>query len=243
MTKRTAIVTGASRGIGAAIAQRLANDGFNVVVNYSGSQADAEAVVGKIESAGGTARSAQADVSDAAAVAKMFDSAITAFGGVDVVVSNAGIMKLAKLADSDDALIDAHLSVNLKGTLNVNREAANRINDGGAIVNMSTTVVGLKMETYSVYTATKAAVESMTNILAKEMRGRDVTVNAVAPGPTATDLFLKGKPEEVVAKLSKMAPLERLGQPEDIANVVSMLSGPDGRWINGQVIRANGGLV
>ena len=242
-TNKVAIVTGAARGIGAAVAERLARDGFTVVVNYAGSEAAAEALVRKIEAAGGRARSARADVADAAAVARLFAGAETAFGGVDVLVNNAGIMKLAPLADSDDALFDSQIAVNLKGTFNALREASRRLRNGGRIVNLSTSVVGLRLETYGVYVATKAAVEAMTPVLAKELRGRSVTVNAVAPGPTATDLFLNGKSPELIERMSKMNPLERLGTPDDIAAAVAFLVGPDGSWINGQVLRANGGMV
>ena len=245
MTDRTraAIVTGASRGIGAAVAERLARDGFAVVVNYAGREDDARAVVARIEAAGGTATAARADVSDPGAVRGLFDGAEAAFGGIDVVVANAGIMRLAPLADSDDALFDAQVAVNLKGTFNPLREAMRRLRPGGAIVTFSTSVVGLKLETYGVYAAIKAAIETMTAIAAKEARGRDITVNAVAPGPTATALFLDGKPDAVVERMSKMNPMERLGTPEDVAGVVSFLCGPDGRWIDGQTLRANGGLV
>ncbi len=240
---KVALVTGASRGIGAAIAERLAADGFTVVVNYAGGAAQAEELAQKIEAAGGKALTAQADVSDAAAVRRMFDSAEAAFGGVDVLVNNAGIMKLAPIADSDDALFDSQIAVNLKGTFNTLREAAKRLRDGGRIINFSSSVVGLYQPTYGVYAATKAAVEALTHILTKELRGRNITVNTVAPGPTATALFLTGKPQEVVDHLSKLAPLERLGQPEDIAAAVSFFAGPDGAWINGQVLRANGGII
>jgi 3-oxoacyl-[acyl-carrier protein] reductase len=243
MGNRTALVTGASRGIGAAIAERLAADGFNVIVNYADNEAAACQVVDRIEAAGGKAIVAQADVSDAVAVKRMFASAETAFGGIDILVNNAGIMKLAPIADSDDALFDSQVAINFKGTFNLLREAANRLRDGGAIVNLSTSVVGLKLETYGVYAATKAAVEAMTGIMVKELRGRSITVNAVAPGPTATQLFLDGKPQKVVDRMSKMAPLERLGTPDDIANVVAFLAGPDGAWVNGQTLRANGGVV
>jgi 3-oxoacyl-[acyl-carrier protein] reductase len=240
---KVAIVTGASRGIGAAVAERLARDGFTVVINYSGDAASAEALARKIESAGGRALTAQADVADPTAVRRMFDAAETAFGGVDVLVNNAGVMQLAALGDTDDALFDRTVAINLKGTFNTLREAAKRLRQGGRIVNFSTSVVGLNFPTYGVYVATKAAVESMTHILSKELRGRAITVNAVAPGPTGTDLFLKGKTPEQVEHLAKMAPLERLGTPEDIAGAVSFLAGPDGSWINGQVLRANGGIV
>lgn len=240
---KVAIVTGASRGIGASIAQRLGQDGFTVVVNYSGSAKSAEEVVAKIEAAGGHAITAQADVSDAATVARMFESAEAAFGGVDVLVNNAGIMKLATIAESDDALFDSQIAINLKGTFNTLREAGKRLRDGGRIVNFSTAVVGLRLETYGVYVATKAAVEAMTAVMSKELRGRSITVNAVAPGPTATALFLDGKSSELIEHMSKMNPLERLGTPDDIASVVAFLTGPDGGWINGQVLRANGGMI
>ena len=241
--QKIAIVTGASRGIGAAVAERLAKDGFAVVINYSGDVKSAEALVGKIEGGGGRAMAIKADVSDAGAVRAMFDATVREFGGVDVLVNNAGIMKLAKIADSDDALFDQHIAINLKGSFNAMREAAKRLRDGGRIVNFSTSVVGTKLETYGVYTATKAAIETMTAILSKEMRGRNITVNAVAPGPVATDLFLTGKSPEMIERLAKMNPMERLGTPEDVASAVSFLVGPEGGWINGQVLRANGGMV
>ena len=240
---KVALVTGASKGIGAAVAARLAADGFAVIVNYSGSAAEADAVVNAITAKGGRALAAKADVSDAAAVRKMFDSAETAFGGVDVLVNNAGIMTLANIADSDDGAFDRLISVNLKGTFNTLREAARRLRNGGRIINFSSSVVALYPPTYAVYAATKSAVEAMTHVLSKELRGRDITVNAIAPGPTATDLFLKGKSQEVIDHLAKQAPLERLGKPADIAQSVSFLAGPDGSWVNGQVLRVNGGII
>jgi 3-oxoacyl-[acyl-carrier protein] reductase len=240
---KVALVTGASRGIGAAVAERLARDGFALVVNYSGSREAAETLVRKIEGAGGRALAAQANVADPQAVIRMFDAVESAFGGIDVLVNNAGIMKLASLADSDDALFDSQMAINLKGTFNTLREGARRLRDGGRIVNFSSSMVGLRLETYGVYAATKAAVEAMTPILAKELRGRSITVNAVAPGPTATDLFLDGKSQELIDRMAKMNPLERLGTPADIAAAVAFLAGPDGAWINGQVLRANGGVI
>ena len=240
---KIAIVTGASRGIGAAIARRLARDGFTVVINYAGRASEAEQLAGEIEKVGGHAITAQADVSDPAAVARLFDAAEAAYGGIDVLVNNAGIMKVARLAESDDALFDSHVAVNLKGTFNTLRQAARRLRDGGRIVNLSTSLVGTKLETYGVYAATKAAVEILTAILSKELRGRAITVNAIAPGPVATDLFLDGKSPELIERMAKMSPLERLGTPEDIARAVAFLAGPDGGWINGQVLRANGGMV
>ncbi len=242
---KVAIVTGASRGIGAAVARRLAADGFTVVVNYAGRRADAEAVVAEIESKGGRAAAFQADVADPGQVAALFDQAITLFGGVDVLVNNAGIIQpgLVFLSDTDDALFDRIVAVNLKGTFNGLRVAARKLRDGGRIVNFASSVSRLALPGYSVYAATKSAVETMTLIFARELRGRDVTVNAVAPGPTATELFLKDKTGAQVEHLSKMPPLERLGQPEDIANVVAFLVGPDGGWVNGQTLPANGGIV
>lgn len=240
---KVALVTGASRGIGAAVARRLAQDGFTVVVNYAGSQAPAEAMVRTIEAKGGRALAAQGDVANADAVKRMFDAAEAAFGGIDVLVNNAGIMSLATLAQSDDELFDRQIAVNLKGSFNTMREAARRLRDDGRIINFSSSVVGLLQPTYGVYAATKAGIEAMTSVLAKELRGRGITVNAVAPGPTATNLFLDGKSPEVIERLAKLAPLERLGTPEDIAATVAFLAGPDGAWINGQTLRANGGII
>jgi 3-oxoacyl-[acyl-carrier protein] reductase len=242
-TQKVALVTGASRGIGLAVAERLARDGFTLVINYSESAAPAEALVRKIERGGGRALAAKADIGDAGSVRRMFDAAEAAFGGIDVLVNNAGVMTLASIADTDDASVDRHIAVNLKGTFNTLREAAKRLRSGGRIINFSTSVVGMLMPTYGIYVATKAAVEALTSVLAKELRGRNITVNAVAPGPTATDLFLKGKPQEVVDRMAKMAPLERLGQPSDVADVIAFLAGPDARWINGQVLRVNGGII
>jgi 3-oxoacyl-[acyl-carrier protein] reductase len=240
---KVALVTGASRGIGSAIAERLGRDGFTVIVNYSGSAAEAEALVGKIGANGGRALAVKADVSEPRAVREMFDTATTNFGGVDVLVNNAGIMTLGKIADFEDAAFDRQIAVNLKGTFNTLREAARRLRSGGRIINFSSSVVKLLQPTYAVYAATKAGVEAMTGVLAKELRGRNITVNSVAPGPTATDLFLKGKPQAAIDHLANLAPLARLGQPGDIAAVVAFLAGPDGAWINGQTLLANGGII
>jgi 3-oxoacyl-[acyl-carrier protein] reductase len=241
--QKVAIVTGASRGIGAAVAERLARDSFSVVINYAGSVAAAETLAAKIVKAGGRATTAQADVSDPVAVARMFAAAETAFGGVDVLVNNAGIMQLSPIGETTDELFDRQVAINLKGVFNGMREAAKRLRNGGRIISFSSSVVGLYQPTYGVYAATKAAIEAMTHVLSKEVRGRNITVNAIAPGPTATALFLDGKPQDVIDRLSKLAPLERLGQPEDIAAAVTFLAGPDGAWINGQILRANGGII
>ena len=241
--RKVAIVTGSSRGIGAAIATRLAHDGLAIVINYAGNTAAADVLVTKIRQAGGEAIAVKADVSAAADVVSLFDETEKAFGGVDVLVNNAGVMALGRVADVDDAAFTRQVDINFRGAFNTLREAAKRLRDGGRIVNLSTSVVGLKFETYGVYAATKAAVETLTAILAKELRGRNTTVNAVAPGPTGTELFLEGKSPELIEKLSTMNPLERLGTPEDIAAAVAFLVGPDGAWINGQTLRANGGMV
>jgi 3-oxoacyl-[acyl-carrier protein] reductase len=240
---KTAIITGASRGIGAAVAQRLATDGFAVVINFAGNAEEAERQVAKIREAGGTATAIQADVSNPDAVRALFDGAEKAYGGIDVLVNNAGIMHLKTIAESDDAFFDRHVGINLKGVFNGMREGARRLRDGGRIISFSSSVVGLYQPTYGVYAATKGGVEAMTHVLANEMRGRNITVNCVAPGPIATDLFITGKSPEVLERFAKAPPLERLGQPVDVANVVSFLAGPDGAWVNGQVLRANGGVI
>jgi 3-oxoacyl-[acyl-carrier protein] reductase len=240
---KVAIVTGASRGIGSAVAERLGRDGFSVVVNFSGSAEAADALVRKITEGGGRALAVKADVSDPGAVREMFETTVAKFGGVDVLVNNAGIMALSNIADTDDAAFDRQIAINLKGTFNTLREGAKRLRSGGRIINFSSSVVGLLQPTYAIYAATKAGVEAITSVLAKELRGRNITVNAIAPGPTATDLFLKGKPQAVIDHLAKLAPLERLGEPNDIARAVSFLAGADGAWINGQVLRANGGII
>ena len=241
--QRVAIVTGASGGIGAAVAERLAKDGLAVVINYSRGADAAQALVAKIAKAGGVASAFKADVSDPVAVKALFDAAESQHGGIDVLVNNAGIMKLAPIAKADDALFDAHIAVNLKGVFNCLREAGRRMRNGGSVISFSTSIVGLYHPTYGVYAATKAGVEAMTHIFAKEMRGRQIKVNAIAPGPTDTPLFTEGKTKEQMEGIAKMAPLERLGEPVDIANAVSFLAGPDGAWVNGQVLRVNGGII
>jgi len=240
---KVAIVTGASRGIGASIAERLAGDGFAVVVNYAQSARPAEELVRRIVESGGRASAFKADVSDPAAVGAMFEFAAKQFGGIDVLVNNAGILSQSTIADTSDSDFDRLIAINLKGTFNALREGAKRIRNDGRIINFSTSLVGSLMPSYAIYAATKAAVETMTSIMAKELRGRNITVNAIAPGPTATDMFLTGKSPELIQQMAKVPPLERLGTPDDIAGVVSFLAGRDAGWINGQTLRANGGYV
>jgi 3-oxoacyl-[acyl-carrier protein] reductase len=240
---QVAIVTGASRGIGAAVARRLANDGFAVVVNYASSATEADALVAELKATGAQAIAVKADVSKADDVRRMFETSEQQLGKVDVLVNNAGVLKTVPLADTSDALFDQTVDINLRGTFNTLREAAARLNDGGRIVNFSSTTLALNMPGYAVYNATKAAVEAFTHVFAKELRGRNITVNAVAPGPIATSLFLDGKTEEQIQTFAKMPPLQRLGQPDDIASVVSFLADPDAAWVNGQILRANGGIA
>jgi len=240
---KTAIVTGASRGIGAAIAERLARDGFSVLVNYASDKEAAKALVARIEKAGGSVRALKGSVADPAIVKAMFDEAERAFGGVDVLVNNAGIMELAPLADTDDAMFDRTIAINLKGVFNGLREAGRRLRDGGRVVNLSTSVVGTYFATYGAYAASKSGVEALTRVFAKEVGARGITVNALAPGPVETNLFMSGKTEAQIEAARARSPLGRLGQSEDIAGVVSFLVGPDGGWVNGQVVRANGGAI
>jgi 3-oxoacyl-[acyl-carrier protein] reductase len=241
--ERVAIVTGGSRGIGRATLTKLAADGWSVVAGYSSNTAEADAAVAEITAAGGRAIAVQADVADETAMTALFDRAEQELGGVDAIVHAAGRMALAPLAELDLDELDAVQRTNVRGTFVVDQLAARRLRDGGSIVNFSTSVVGTNFPTYAAYVASKAAVEGLTRVLANELRGRDINVNAVAPGPTATDLFLDGKTDEQIEQLAKAVPLQRLGQPEDIARVVAFLAGPEGHWVNGQVVRANGGLV
>ncbi|MEU1445180.1 MULTISPECIES: SDR family oxidoreductase [Streptomyces] len=242
-SRRVAVVTGGSRGIGRETAERLAADGYAVVVNYAGNEAEADKTVAAITEAGGEAIAVRADVADETEVAALFDATESTYGGVDVVVHAAGVMALAPLVDLDLDALDRMHRTNIRGTFVVDQQAARRLRAGSALINFSSSVIALAIPGYSAYAATKGAVEAMTLIVARELRGRDVTVNAVAPGPTATALFLEGKDEETIARMAAQPPLERLGTPRDIAEVVSFLAGPAGRWVNGQVLRANGGIA
>jgi 3-oxoacyl-[acyl-carrier protein] reductase len=241
--EKTAIVTGASRGIGRSVAKRLAQDGFGVAVNYLSNASEAEQVASEIQRIGGNAIAVKADVANQADVERLFEETMKKFGSVDVVVHNSGIMPLSPIGKNDFDLFDKVISTNLRGAFLVLAQAAEHIASGGRIIAFSSSVLAKSFPTYGPYIASKAGVEGLVHVLANELRGRNITVNAVAPGPVATELFLKGKSEAQIAELAKLPPLERLGNPEDIANVVSFLAGPGGGWINGQVLRANGGFA
>jgi 3-oxoacyl-[acyl-carrier protein] reductase len=238
-----AIVTGGSRGIGRAVAGKLATDGFQVVIGYAGNKEAADETVAAITDQGGQAIAVAGDIADEAAVSHIFDRAEATFGPVDVVVNAAGRMALATVAELDLDELDAIHRTNIRGTFVVNQQAARRLRPGGSIVNFSTSVVGLQFPRYAAYATSKGAVEALTLILARELRGKNITVNAVAPGPTATDLFFDANDQAAIDRLAKQPPLERLGTPEDIAQVVAFLASPAGHWVNGQVLRANGGII
>jgi 3-oxoacyl-[acyl-carrier protein] reductase len=240
--RRAALVTGGSGGIGRATAERLARDGLAVVVHYAGNADRAREVVDTVVAAGGEATAMAADVADETAMSAVFDACNELYGGVDVVVNTAGIMRLAALTDLDLADFDLMVRTNLRGAIVVSQQAARRVRAGGAIINVSSSVVKLALPTYTGYVASKGGLEGITHILAKELAGRDITVNTVAPGPTATPLFLDGKSEEQIAHLAGLAPLGRLGEPADVAEVVSFLAGP-ARWVNGQTVYCNGGVI
>ena len=239
--KRTAVVTGASRGIGAAIARRLAADGFCTIVNYVFGAEAAKHVVDTITASGGTAHAVQADVSKPAGIRKLFDDAERHFGSVDVLVNNAGVLKVSPIANVSDEDFEAQVAVNFNGAFYGLREGARRVRDGGRIISLSTSIVGTYMPAHGVYAATKAAVETMTRVLAKELGSRQIAVNAVSPGPVGTELFLADRPEEMIRRIAADIPMGRLGEPEDIARIVSFLAGPESGWVSGQIIRANGG--
>jgi 3-oxoacyl-[acyl-carrier protein] reductase len=244
LANRVAIITGASGGIGRVVAKRLANDGFAIAVHYAGNPAKAESVVGEINNnGGGKAIAVQADVAKAADVENLFKQTLDAFGRIDVVVHSAGIMPLLPIAGGNLETFDKVIATNLRGAFLILGQAAQHVPAGGRIIAFSSSVIAKSFPNYGPYIASKAGVEGLVRVLANELRGRNITVNAVAPGPIPTELFLKGKTQAQIEEFKKLPPLERLGQAEDIAGVVSFLAGPDGQWINAQVVRANGGFA
>ena len=240
---RTALVTGGTGGMGRVIAAKLAADGHDVALAYMGNIDLADTTIGEIKGHGRRGAAFAADIADGEEVSALFDAVEDSLGHLDVVVHTAGINRPTVLADLDLADFDEIHRVNVRGTFVVDQQAARRVRDGGSIVNVSSSMVRVAPPELSAYAASKAAVDALTRILAKELRGRDITVNAVAPGPTATAAFLNSVPAEEQEQLAALPPLGRLGRPDDIAGVVSFLVGPTGRWVNGQVVYANGGFV
>ena len=240
---KVAIVTGSSRGIGARIATRLAQAGAQVVVNYAGRRDAAEQVVQTIEANNGQALAVQGDVSKPQDVRALFDAAVGRFGRVHILVNNAGIILYKRIDQTTDDEFDRLFAVNVKGTFNALREASRRLEDGGRIINFSSTTTRLMLPTYASYCATKAAVEQLTRIFAKEVGHRRITVNVVSPGPIHTELFTQGKSEADIQRMAAMAALGRIGEPDDIANVVLFLASDEAGWISAQNIGANGGLA
>jgi len=243
LTSKVILVTGASRGIGAAIARKLSAEGAKIIVNYAGGKDAADQVVAEIKEKGGDAIAVQADVSRSADVKNLFDAAIAHYGRIDVLVNNAGIMLLKTIKDTTDEEFDRQFDINVKGTFNTLREAATRLADKGSVINFSTTVNRVMIPTYGTYVATKSAVEQLTRVFSKEMGARGVNVNSVSPGPTNTDLFMNGKSQEVVDRLAAMAAFNRIGTPEEIAEVVAFLASDAAKWITGQNIGVNGGMA
>ncbi|UFH48518.1 SDR family oxidoreductase [Pseudomonas sp. KNUC1026] len=241
-TTPVALVTGGSRGIGRAISLRLARDGFAVAVNYAGNAQAAQEAVEAIQAAGGRAMAVQGDIADPAAVASMFEAA-QAFGTLRVVVNSAGVMGMAPIDSAQLHSFDRMIATNLRGAFLVLAEAAKRLQEGGRIIALSSSVIAKAFPGYGPYIASKAGVEGLVKVLANELRGRGITANVVAPGPVETELFLEGKSAETVEQIARMAPMQRIGQPDEIAGAVAFLAGPDGQWVNAQVLRVNGGMA
>ncbi|AUA16584.1 SDR family oxidoreductase [Streptomyces sp. SID8361] len=239
---RVALVTGGSGGIGRAVCERLAREGYAVAVHYAGNRTRAQETAAAVAALGAKSMLVVGDIADETQMTTAFDAVESEFGGIDVVVNTAGIMLLSPIATLDLDDLDRMHRTNIRGAFVVSQQAARRLRGGGALINFTTSVTRLQFPAYGAYVASKAAVAGMTMILARELRGRDITVNAVAPGPTATPLFLDGKDQAAIDNLAKAAPLERLGTPDDIAETVAFLAGP-ARWLNGQVLFANGGIA
>ena len=241
--RRAAVVTGASRGIGRAIALRLARDGFDIAVHYAGNTDKANETVAAIDALGRKAIAVRGDVGNGDDVARLFDAAQATFGRIDVVVNSAGMMPMAAIDPDHVDAFDRVVATNLRGSFLVLGHAARRLTDGGRIVALSTSVIAKALPGYGPYIASKAGVEGLVHVLANELRGRNITVNAIAPGPVGTELFFDGKSAQLIEQIARQAPLERIGEPDEIAAAVAFLAGPDGAWVNAQVIRVNGGFA
>jgi 3-oxoacyl-[acyl-carrier protein] reductase len=243
LNNKVAIVTGSSRGIGAQIAITLAEAGASVVVNYSSNQKPADKVVSEIKANGGSAIAIKADISSPEEVKLMFDSAISQFGKINILINNAGSILYKTIQDTTDDDFDKIFSVNVKGTFNTLREAASRLENDGRIINFSSSTTRLMLPTYGTYCATKGAVEQLTRVFSKEVGARNITVNSISPGPINTELFTAGKSEEVINRLASMSAFDRIGEPVDVARIVSFLVSEEASWVTGQNIGANGGFA
>lgn len=243
LNNKVILVTGASRGIGAAVAKKIASEGAKVVINYAGNKEEADQTVQVIKDAGGDAIALKADVSKASEVTALFDAAIAHYGKIDVLINNAGIMITKLLKDTTDDDFTRQFDINVRGTFNTMREAATKLANNGTIINLSTTLTRVMIPTYGTYVATKGAVEQLTRVFAKEVGSRGITVNAVLPGPTNTELFIKGKTQEQIDRLASLNAFNRLGEVDDIAKVIVFLAGDDAKWISGQTIGLNGAMA
>lgn len=243
LNEKVVLVTGSSRGIGAAIASRMAAEGARVIVNYAGNKDEADKTVNAITENGGTAIALQADVSKSAEVTKLFDDAISHFGRIDVLVNNAGIMLTKLIKDTTDEDYTRQFDINVRGTFNTLREAATKLADNGSVINFSSSTSRVMLPTYGTYVATKGAVEQLTRVFSKEVAARNINVNTVAPGPTNTELFTRGKSEEMIDRAKALSAFNRLGEPEDIAKIVVFLASDDAKWVSAQNIGINGGMA
>ncbi|MGZ9819883.1 SDR family oxidoreductase [Peribacillus simplex] len=240
---KVALVTGSSRGIGRTIAEQLADLGAKVVINYSGSVHKADEVVEGIKEKGGEAVAIQADISQVSHIENLFEETVNAFGKIDILVNNAGLMINKPLSEALEEDFDKQFAVNVKGTFFACQQALKYMEADGRIVNISTSVIGQMFPSYSMYAGTKGAVEQFTRHLSKEFGPKRITINAIAPGPVNTELFNVGKSEQQIEGMKKMSAFGRLGETEDISNVVSFLVSEQAQWVTGQTIRVNGGFV
>ncbi|WP_370898489.1 SDR family oxidoreductase [Chryseobacterium gossypii] len=243
LSEKVVLVTGASKGIGAEVAKKLAEANAKVIVNYAGSKEDADQVVAAIKEKGGDAVAIQADVSKPEDVKSLFDQAIARYDKIDVLVNNAGIMITKTIQETTDDEFDRHFNINVKGVFNTLREAATRLADNGSIINFSTSVNRLMLPGYATYVATKSAVEQLTRVFSREIGHRGINVNSISPGPTATALFLQGKSQETIDRLANLNPFGRIAETDDIANVVVFLASDEAKWINAQNVGVNGGMA